>query len=89
MEISLTPLQATHSFPGKNKQDFSPERDLAFKKGDILYGINQTDNGAWWFGRDKDGNEGEFPSNRVVEVPQAPESSKKKPRPTPSLPDEE
>ena len=41
----------------------------------MLFGIEMKHNGAWWFGRDKDGNEGEFPSNRVAEVPNAPETS--------------
>ena len=74
-EVSLTTLVATHSFPGKNTSDFVAGRDLAFKRSDVLFGIEMKHNGAWWFGRDKDGNEGEFPSNRVAEVPNAPETS--------------
>ncbi len=54
----VTKLVATHNFSK------SEEEDLAFSKGDILYGLELED--MWWRGTNADGSEeGMFPANRV------------------------
>ena len=59
-------LRAIHDFPGANSAaGFRPERDLAFKSGDLLIKFEEIHNGEWYYGCDMDGNKGEFPKNRT------------------------
>lgn len=39
--------------------------DLSFQANDIIYVLERPENG-WWLGRDKDGQQGVFPFNRVA-----------------------
>jgi hypothetical protein len=77
--VDRVTLQATFDFPGKQgKYDFHEDRDLGFLKGDLLYGLEKKHNNEWWYGVDEDGNFGEFPCNRVVEIPAAPDTRTKR-----------
>jgi len=75
LSVDRVTLQATFDFPGKQgKCDFHEDRDLGFSKGDLLYGLEKKHNNEWWYGVDEDGHFGEFPCNRVVEIPAAPDT---------------
>jgi hypothetical protein len=79
-------LRAIHDFPGATSAEgFRPERDLAFKTGDLLIMFEEIHNGEWYYGCDLQGNKGEFPKNRTEPLFQkAPQKSPQLPLPPPS-----
>ncbi len=79
-------LRAIHDFPGTTSAEgFRPERDLAFKTGDLLIMFEEIHNGEWYYGCDLQGNKGEFPKNRTEPIfHKAPQKSPQLPLPPPS-----
>ena len=58
--------------PGKRKVvvalwdlEGQAEDELSFKRGDVIYVLDEMKDGSWWLGRHLDGRQGVFPTNYV------------------------
>jgi len=53
-------------FRAKYNYDADEDGELNIKEGETLFVYTETD--GWYFGKNEDGDEGNFPSNYVEEV---------------------